>query len=202
MAVLCFFLCYGCDDDEVRSLIDGVYDPALPGPWDIIEQSEEIELDTIELASTHLSVMVFRAKQLQEAALLVFCHGFGSDAQSYAEYGRRAASHGFTVIIPTFDQGFLAARTHLELLADLKALLATLRSDPARFFWDDRIPIGLAGHSRGGKQALHAAIDDATLGVSWRSIQLMRFLLLASLTKQTFQVLPRNSCQRLRCPWP
>lgn len=96
--------------------------------------------------------------------LVVFSHGFQLAGTDYLILGRRLASHGFVVLLPTWDNA-LALRSHAELAQDATALLdwalgegspVADRLDPAR--------VGLAGHSRGGKQSFLAALADDRIG--------------------------------------
>jgi predicted dienelactone hydrolase len=98
--------------------------------------------------------------------VVVFNHGFGSDAQDYATYGERLASHGFAAVLATYDKGFTSYQTHRELARDVLRVvdwLAGATSTPESSLSGrlDMERLGVAGHSRGGKQAVHAATMDS-----------------------------------------
>jgi pimeloyl-ACP methyl ester carboxylesterase len=71
------------------------------------------------------------------------------------------ASHGFAVLIPSFDDSPFSAFDHADLAASLNALVDQALQ-PGQIFSQNIDPehIGMGGHSRGGKAALLAAIQS------------------------------------------
>ena len=110
-----------------------------------------------------VGVTVYRPRSDGVFPAVVFNHGFSLPPSGYAEYGERMASHGLIVVMPLYDDNPFAARSHLGLAQDTIGVIDWLVEGPysARV---DGGAIGTAGHSRGGKHAIHAAILDARVG--------------------------------------
>jgi predicted dienelactone hydrolase len=112
--------------------------------------------------STHTAEVFAPAEATGALPLVIFNHGFQLSAAEFTSYGERLASHGFVAVLPTIGDNLLSARTHAELGADAIVWLTHLvdTSDGYDGGYDPDA-IGIAGHSRGGKQSLLAAADDA-----------------------------------------
>ncbi|TVQ98242.1 MAG: hypothetical protein EA398_13550, partial [Deltaproteobacteria bacterium] len=107
--------------------------------------------------------------------VVIFEHGFQLAASDFSRYGEVLAEHGFVAILPsTKDSGGLipSSRDHNLLADDLSFVIDWVlsqgedaasplrgRIDPCR--------IGAGGHSRGGKAAIWAAINDDRVLASW-----------------------------------
>ena len=103
--------------------------------------------------------------------LVVFSHGAGGNASSYAWFGQYLAERGYVVAMAyhyranTFDSSAAYVRNRLwRRPLDLSLIVTHILNDPA---WASRIDanrIGVAGHSQGGFTALWmggAQIDPA-----------------------------------------
>lgn len=95
---------------------------------------------------------------------VVFSHGFQLGGSSYTEYAQRMASHGIIVLLPTWGDSLVAARSHVDLANDVETMLSWLiqQNGPGGAFEGrlDLLGLGAGGHSRGGKQSILAAVND------------------------------------------
>jgi len=113
-------------------------------------------------AGTFEAEVFVPAEATEALPLVIFNHGFQLTAAEFTTYGEWLASHGFVAVLPTIGDNLISARTHAELGADAIAWLDHLLSTSDGYdggYLDGAI--GIAGHSRGGKQSLLAAADDA-----------------------------------------
>lgn len=142
-------------------------DPFRAGPFAVSTQSLDVPLG--ERAAGFASV-VDTTLYLPIAApgpvpVILFSHGFALSPDQYISTGEHLASHGLAVAMPAWDEGFISSRTHTGLASDVTAFLDWLEeaatSDPNLKSILDTGRIGLAGHSRGGKQSIQAALTDA-----------------------------------------
>jgi chlorophyllase len=150
--------CAGEVDDGEPELLD----PTQTGPYGV--DFVEVEMDLGDRSDGFPSVVTARvhAADLSGAVpVVIFNHGFAVRASQYHDSLNHLASWGFVVVAPQWDSGFPTARSHLGLAEDLVAAIDWL--------YDNDLPIetiaepsqlAVMGHSRGGKQALHAAILD------------------------------------------
>lgn len=122
-----------------------------------------LSADGLELHGSY-----FRARTLERAGVVVFCHEFLGDRWSFQPYTDGLRDLGFDLF--TFDSrnhGTSAAEPGYEPLqwvsdrevTDLRAALDYLRSRLDR----DRAGVGLFGISRGGGAALCVAAQDPTV---------------------------------------
>ena len=149
-----------CPDQPVP-LVESMLDPGADGAYPVCHQ-----MLTLELSEKSLIVELFLPRiEAGTDSALVFNHGFGSNAEQYRSYGQRLASHGVLTLIPTYDDGFSDPATHVELLEYLQEIVAWLRERSAEELRHDirADRVMVAGHSRGGKQAIHAALLDSSL---------------------------------------
>ena len=93
--------------------------------------------------------------------LVVFAPGFQLTAPQFGWVGEHLASHGYAVLIPTFGDNAFAAFDHVDLAAAMSSLLDEGLSETGIFNGQvDPEQLAMGGHSRGGKSAILAAIND------------------------------------------
>lgn len=143
-----------------------VPDPWQDGPLAVEERMEQMDVPSRSFAFP-VKLYLPVADGAVGAPLVILCHGFQLGAVGYASYGHRLASHGVATALPDYGDGIFAPHEHSELAASLSDLIDWLeqrsapggplagRVDPGR--------ISAGGHSRGGKQAILAAIRDARI---------------------------------------
>jgi pimeloyl-ACP methyl ester carboxylesterase len=122
-------------------------DPAATGPYAVDEEEDRVE---------GFDVVRYVPKTPGTFPAVVLVPGFLFDAGSFALYGRHLASHGIVTLIPTFGDTAFTPIAHRDLADHVRAMAVDLASD-ARV---DASRVGVAGHSRGGKVAILAAIRD------------------------------------------
>lgn len=136
-----------------------VADPTLPGPYSVHREPV-----TLALSDHSVEGQFTLPKSGGRWPLLILNHAFNTDHRDYRTWADHLASHGFVVLAPTWDEGLLSSRNHAELAQDLVDVLDWLDTTGAGIAWladhTDPSLIGVLGHSRGGKQAVHAAILD------------------------------------------
>jgi predicted dienelactone hydrolase len=102
--------------------------------------------------------------ELPDLPAIVFSHGFQLGGSSYAGYAERMASHGIIVLLPTWGDTLLASRNHVDLANDVETMISWLiqQNGPGGEFEGrlNLLGLGAAGHSRGGKQSILAAVND------------------------------------------
>ncbi|MCB9543215.1 MAG: hypothetical protein R3F65_10455, partial [bacterium] len=137
--------------------------PEVAGPFAVVVEEDEVELGPRGGLPESVAVTVYRPQQDGVFPAVVFNHGFSLPPSGYASFGRRLASHGIITVMPLYDDNPFAARSHLGLAQDTIGVIDWLLDGPyaARVDGD---AIGTAGHSRGGKHAIHAAILDRRIG--------------------------------------
>jgi predicted dienelactone hydrolase len=148
-------------------------DPGADGPQRTNRVEVALEAPGGGIVPRQVAVRIYTPQGDAPAPLVVINHAFQTNGADYDDYGQRLASHGFVVLIPTWDGGF-NLRTHVELAQDHAWLLdwALAANDEDGGPLSGRIDaahIGSMGHSRGGKQAIFAGIlddrVDAVLGL-------------------------------------
>lgn len=122
-------------------------DPAATGPYAVEEEEDQVD---------GFDVVRYVPKTTGDFPAVVLVPGFLFGADSFALYGRHLASHGIVTLIPTFGDSAFSPISHRDLADHVRAMAADLASD-ARV---DPSRVGVAGHSRGGKVAILAAIRD------------------------------------------
>lgn len=122
-------------------------DPAATGPYGFDEEEDEVE---------GFAVLRYVPKTTGPFPAVVLVPGFLFGADAFALYGKHLASHGIVTLIPTFGDSAFAPISHSKLADHVRAMAIDLAGD-ARV---DATRVGVAGHSRGGKVAILAAIRD------------------------------------------
>lgn len=93
--------------------------------------------------------------------LVVFAPGFTLTSENFDWLGEHLASHGFAVMIPTFGDSFISAFDHADLATAMSSMVDIALGDKSPFGGNiDPTRIAMAGHSRGGKAAILASIQD------------------------------------------
>lgn len=88
-------------------------------------------------------------------------HGFATRTDQYHDTAEHLASWGFVVLVPQWDPGIPTARTHQGLADDVVAAIDWLYANPLPLDVEPDVSLlGVGGHSRGGKQSIHAAALD------------------------------------------
>lgn len=141
----------------------GAVDPYADGPARIEEIGVTVPLSDDSTAPAVVFVPEYRADG--PFPFVVLSHGFQLQGSQFHSYARRLATHGIAVIVPNYGDSALAPRTHVELANDVVSTIdwALAQSASAGAFEGsfDAERIGVAGHSRGGKQSIFAAtLDD------------------------------------------
>jgi len=144
--------------------------PALPGDFEVYVDTVDIDIGPRQgEAEPVVETRVYLPRGAKGGSpVIVFNHGFNMGPADYASYGQHLASHGFAVLMPRWDEGLFSSRTHVELAADLNQMVDWLdRVDGAQAKLAEAIDasrVGLAGHSRGGKQAIQSGLSRDDVG--------------------------------------
>lgn len=144
-------------------------DPSAAGPYAVSEQTERVNFGPREM-----EVLFFSPSDTSDAPfpVVVFNHGFQMAGSAYAGYGRRVASHGFVVLVPTVGDSLMDSASH-RALAELQVAVndwiegATDAPGSPIFGLADVTRLGVGGHSRGGKQSIHAATLDSRIAATF-----------------------------------
>ncbi len=140
-------------------------DPFSPGPLEVERTSVELQVDdegggAFGNEPRVLSADVWIPAGEASGPLLVFAPGFQLGREHYASLGALAGSHGIVVVVPTFGDSLLAPIDHADLAVYLRRFVDWALEAPDIEGRLDRDALVMAGHSRGGKAALLAAIQD------------------------------------------
>lgn len=100
--------------------------------------------------------------------VIIFSHGFQLNGEGYDTIGNRLATHGFVGVFPSYGDNALNALAHTELAELVSGWIDWVETESRRggsriAFVADPERIGVAGHSRGGKQSILATIQDARI---------------------------------------
>jgi hypothetical protein len=129
-------------------------DPFLRGPMDFTNEDVEV---------AGYGAVVYRPTMSALSPAVVLAPGFQVPGPNYAHYAEHLASHGITVLVPTFGDNFLRPISHSDLADDVREMVGWLADqvavDPER--------IGAGGHSRGGKVSILAALRDTRIRASF-----------------------------------
>lgn len=142
---------------------DGVYDPDLDGPWDIVEIAGAIDVGQVEVAIAGFYPGGGPAPG--PYPLVVVAHGFQLPPTQYTSYVRRLATHGYVAVTADFQ----AALFNTDHLANAQQVLGALdwaAAEPELAGVVDAENVGLTGHSLGGKLAIHGAVLDTRVRAS------------------------------------
>lgn len=141
-------------DDEVEAL-----DPTATGPYGV--ELVELDLDLGDRSDGFPSLVPTRVHApVKDGALpvLLFSHGFAIRPDQYHDTLNHLASWGFVVVAPRWDSGFPSSRTHVGLAEDAIAAIDWLfQNDLPIDGTEEPSLLAAVGHSRGGKQSIHAA---------------------------------------------
>lgn len=151
------------DTDDLLP-IDPPADPAAVGPYTTTITNGQVRVDGRDVPV----IFAGPVELTGPAPIIIYNHGFSTDAAQYRSTADRLASHGYFVALPEWDSSIWASRTHNELANDAIALLDWLitQNNTANTPLSGRLDVtrvGMAGHSRGGKQAFLAAIRDTRI---------------------------------------
>jgi predicted dienelactone hydrolase len=151
------------DDVTVDPPPVGTPDPWVDGDFAISERQVQVPVSTGGTIAATLYVP--RAEAGVRFPAVVFAHGFQLAGSNYQVHARRMASHGIIALLPSWGDSLLSARTHAQLRADMETISTWLlaQSEGTGEIAGLMIPgaLGVAGHSRGGKSAVHQATGDA-----------------------------------------
>ncbi len=149
--------------DAAPDLPPGSVDPTRDGPSSVAQSEVRVPLST----GGDVAATLYVPQRLDDGLripVVVLSHGFQLSAGPYASYGRRLASHGIAALIPTYGDSLIRARTHAQLAEDVRTIIGWVEAQDATAsspLAGHVGPIGVSGHSRGGKQSIHAAtLDD------------------------------------------
>jgi chlorophyllase len=93
--------------------------------------------------------------------IVVFGHGFQIPASQYFDYLSHLASFGYIAVTADYPDPFMGPVNNLNDGRDLAAALDWSQSNPTVKPIVDLNRAGVMGHSRGGKAAVLAAIEDS-----------------------------------------
>lgn len=135
-------------------------DPAKDGPYAI----KEIDATT-HVPSTKDDVPVHCAFPVSGPTsgpfpVVVLAHGFQLSASQYAGYLKRLATHGYVALTADYPAGF-TSKSNIKDAQNLSGGLDWALSAPELAGKVDATKAGVMGHSRGGKDAVLAAVRDA-----------------------------------------
>ena len=135
--------------------------PDQVGPYQVGEESFHLEDTTRGRA---FDILVFYPAIESDFPLILFSHGFLISADAYRYYGERLASHGFVVALPRLSMDLLNMN-HKELSLDIRCAIdyciqASDDKQSPLFSLVNKLAIGVAGHSLGGKLSMLATAGD------------------------------------------
>jgi chlorophyllase len=143
-------------------------DPTVLGPYSVLFEEASIDLGSRGDFPGTVSARVHAPDTFETVPIVIFNHGFSVRTDQYADTLNHLASWGFLVVAPQWDAGFPTSRTHTGLAEDVSALIDWL--------YDNTLPNGengeatslaVVGHSRGGKQAIQAAVLDGRISATF-----------------------------------
>lgn len=131
-----------------------------------------LEVEVPNASGNDQEALLFVPAGTERHVTILFHHGFQLTNENFRSYGQRLASHGMIVLMPNTGDSLARARTHALLAQDTVEAINWLEDQDEFaaspiFSRVQRDAIGVAGHSRGGKQAIFAATTDARIGASF-----------------------------------
>ena len=140
--------------------------PTAPGPYTSVQTDTSYTV-TYAAGDRTMDVRLYLPSDLAAGPfpLVILSHGFQLNGGGYNVLGDRLASHGFVVVSPSYGDTLFSALSHTALAQivvatiDWAAAQNTTAGSPL-FGHLDLDKIGVAGHSRGGKQSIYAAMLD------------------------------------------
>lgn len=145
-------------------------DPTAEGPYSV----ELVEGFTMDLGDRGdfpgvVQALLYAPQGVTEPMhVVLFNHGFAVSPTEYYTTLVHLASWGLVVVAPTWDPGIPTARTHTGLAQDVVAAMDWLQQNPLPIEGELRLEtFGVGGHSRGGKQSIHAATLDPRVGATF-----------------------------------
>lgn len=159
LAPLLTLLSLGCTDQATPCEVTRSGDlegPYAAGPYAVQTRTVQVDVDSRRRSRP---MDVYLPQSREQAPLVVFHHGFAAPRSLYHQTACQLSTWGFATVLPQWDESFVRSQDHSELREDSLALLPALEQlelldgvQMERF--------GVAGHSRGGKQALFHALDE------------------------------------------
>jgi len=139
-----------------------VYLPGQAGPYTFKKTVHNIQVSEgqgLFQPDKENEVFVFAPEGAGKAPGLVFFPGFQLSADNFVYIGEHMASHGFVVLIPTIGDSLFNADSHVELAGRVSIFLDWLEENES--VDPNRLVAG--GHSRGGKVAILASLDESRI---------------------------------------
>lgn len=158
-------------DDAVDDVVDAAPDTPFTSPYELgpygtqrFDESASIPLGG---GRRDMDVRLYVPTDTSGAPypVVVFSHGFQLNGEGYNTFGDRMASHGIVGVFPSYGDGLIQALTHVELAELVSGWIDWVEDESDRGgsrlnAVADPNRVGAAGHSRGGKQSILAAIED------------------------------------------
>ena len=153
----------GEDTEPPAEPENGDFTPEESGSF--VFNSDVVEWQVTPLSTGPIDINTYVPEGEGPFPLLVFAPGFQLAAQNFNWVGQMMASHGYVVLIPTFGDSIFAAIDHADLAMALRSMVdMAVAIDSPLGVAVDSDTIALAGHSRGGKVAILASIQDSRIG--------------------------------------
>jgi len=144
------------------TLPEGPVDPYVDGIYEFT--TREVEVPDSSGGERDAVLYIPSSDEVTTFPFVVLSHGFQLRGSFYSGYAERLASHGIIVLLPTWGDSLIASRAHLDLANDVETMIGwAIQQNGAGGAFEgqmDITSIGVAGHSRGGKQSILAAIND------------------------------------------
>lgn len=153
-------LLLACGSPDDTGTLPATSDPAVDGAFPVAQVSLVVDLGDRGELDPQVEVLGMVPEGAGPFPVVILNHGFGSVGSAYEAYGTRLASWGILTLLPTWDS-FFSSGTHTALATDVSSLLTRVEEGiPELQGAADAGRAGVAGHSRGGKQAFQAAAQD------------------------------------------
>ena len=149
----------GCEDrvDLPQTVGEPEYDPAA-----VLEEMVDMRTHRLPWSDDQsLTITELKTTGREPKGIVLFQHGFAQQVEGYLVSLHHIAAHGWWVIAPQYDASLDAAKSHTQLRDDTLRLLQMMRDSSWPGAGASELPVALAGHSRGGKQSIMAALQDS-----------------------------------------
>ncbi len=115
------------DTDDTDLPIEPPPAPTLAGPYTAAFSNATVRIDGRDVTT----ILVAPSGLQGLAPIIVYNHGFSTDASEYRDTAERLATHGYLVALPEWDSSAWSSRTHVELADDAKAMIDWLLAQNA-----------------------------------------------------------------------
>ena len=128
--------------------------PAVEGPYRVTLTEDRVRRDRREIP-----VDVHRPNGLVDAPGVIMLSGFLLTSERYRSLAARIASHGF-VVVQAVPPNSISNANHVAMKDDVIRVMDWAEETGV---WPVGTPVGIAGHSLGGKVSAMVAADDSRI---------------------------------------